>query len=249
MSEVRIAWRITAVPERLAYAYKTAEMLSLPANCVYLDAFRRGNIWNKFRIYEELCAEQNYTHVCMNDDDTIPVENYKEIVETATRNFPDAILTFYKSEAKLSDRRSDTPYVQLLSTDCSGSAMVVPCKYLPDILHFYNTYLKGIGYKWDDTTVKMWALLNDVPVILTIPNLVYCRPLPSTVRGAHLVQPNGECWTGRRIDTAEFDTKECKVMKTGTLFNLHLPKGHILIDACRRKFEVKKAQLKKGGPA
>lgn len=244
MSDIKIAYRITAVKERLKYALETAETLNLPKECIYLDSKRRGNIWNKFRIYEELKEQDIYTHVCMNDDDTIPVENYIEIIEAATKNFPDAIITFYKPESKLSDRYDDSPYVQLLNNDCLGPGMVIPCKYLNDILSFYNAYLKDIRYKWDDTTVKMWSLINDVPVILTVPNLIFCRPLPSTVRGAHLVQPNGETWIGRTVDVTQFATNKLKIMKTGSMFNTHLPKSHFLNNVCKRKFAEKKNMVK-----
>lgn len=246
MNNIKIAFRITAVPERISYALETAQALNLPTDSIYYDKHRRGNIWNKFRIYEELKDQTEYTHVCMNDDDTIPVENYREIVEIATRTFPDAILTFYKAEAKMHDRLADSPYVQLLSNDCSGSGLVIPCKYLNSILDFYDKYLRYFNYKWDDTTVKMWSLLNDIPVILTIPNLIYCRPLPSTVRGKHLYQPNGECWIGQKVDVEQFRTTKLHKMKTGQMINLHLPKEHILNDMCKKKFLDKKEKAKRG---
>ena len=245
-TDVKIAYRITAVNERLAYAVETAEALNIPKECIYLDAKRRGNIWNKFRIYEELKNQDSYTHVCMNDDDTIPVKNYKEIVETATRMFPDAIIAFYKPEARLKDRFEDSPYVQLLSNDCIGPGLVIPCKYLNNILQFYNKWLRESNYKWDDTTLKMWTLLNDIPVILTIPNLVYIRPLQSTVRSKNATQPNGECYIGHEINTEEFNTHKIKVMRTGRMFNPHLPKGHPLIDLCEKKFKENKDKAKRG---
>ena len=233
---VKIFFGIPTVPKRRSLAYELADTMKVPKGNVFLDAGYNGCLWNKMRIYKHvLSSDEDYTHVCINDDDSIVCKDYTEIVQKVVEKYPKAILTFYNNYIG----SSKSPYVKLKNCDLSGTAYVIPTEYLKEYEAFYIKNLSKIGFDWEETVTKMFALLNDIDVILIVPNLVDVRKgLVTVARKGNYIQPQSSSWVAdfpkEYLDTDFIDEKG------GSLFNLHLPKGHILIDACKRKFEANK---------
>lgn len=243
--EIRIFFGIPTVPERMAFANELANEMKIPKQNVFLDAGHNGCLWNKMRIYNHvLSCDEEYTHVCINDDDSIVCKDYTDIVQKIVKKHPKAILTFYNNSIK----KAKSPYVRLKNCDLSGTAFVIPKEYLNEYNAFYMKNLARRNFDWEETVTKMFALLNDIEVILIVPNLVNVRKgLKTVARKGNYIQPQSVSWVHdfpeESLNTDFIDEKGTK------LFNLHLPKDHILAETCRRKFEAKKAQFENGGSA
>ena len=238
MEAIKIFFGIPTVPERMAFAHELAEAMDVPRQNVFLDAGRNGCLWNKMRIYNHvLCSGENYTHVCINDDDSIVCGEYTRIVQRIVEKHPRAILTFYNNQI----RKAKSPYVRMKNCDLSGTAFVIPVEYLQRYDAFYKRNLASINFDWEETVTKMFALLNNIDVLLIVPNLVDVRKgLRTVARKGNYIQPQSVSWVcdfpENLLDTDSIDEKG------GSLFNLHLPTGHPMIGVCQRKFAEKKEE-------
>ena len=208
-----IAYRITAVPERKDNALLEASVAGIPKDCIYMDHNHNGNIWNKFRVYRDL-IQTSYTHVCMNDDDLILPENYKELVQTAVDRFPDAILTFYNSKIWA----SSPTFFKMQNHYMNGASCVIPTKYLSKFLAFYESELNG--FRWDDTAMSIYALLNDIDVYLYSPKIVDVIHTLSTLpmrKGRY--QPHN---VGYSENVSEKDIENASIVYQRGILNTHL---------------------------
>ena len=216
---VKIFYGIPTVIERLKYAKALAKQIGLSEDHIFVDTERNGCLWNKMRIYD--MVPEGYTHVCINDDDAIVCEDYKEIVQKCVEKFPNSILTFYDSEIT----RSATPFVRRPNCIVAGSGFVLPTRLLNRYRAFYAKRLAPLGFKWEESVTKMFAILNDIEVILIVPNLVTVRKgLVTTARKGKWIQPQSASWVSR-FPIEALETDKVEISMRGGLFNMHLPKG------------------------
>ena len=224
---INVAYRITAVPERLDNA--RLEAMRMGISDIYLDSDHNGNIWNKFRVYKDIIADGNYTHVCMNDDDLIVPANFPEAVERLVQKFPDCILTFYNSKIG-----SDSPSIVRMGNHyMNGASCVIPCKILPDFLTFYENNLQGL--KWDDTSMSIYALLNGIDVLMPCPKFVDVVRMKSTLsmRKGRYQPPNAGRIYKEFIDVDEICNAE--IVNRKGLLNTHLPSDHPIAVRCQER--------------
>lgn len=214
---VKIAYRITAVPERKEHAERQRAFLGDAE--IFMDEKHNGNIWNKFRVYESL-IDSGYSHVCMSDDDVVYAKRFKEISGICAKLFPNSIFSFYHSRIK----SGRTAYIDLVNCNVIGVCTIIPVRYLEGFLSFYEQELKG--FKWDDTALKMYALMEGIQVFTTIPKIVDVDPMPATVRRKTDIQPNNPGFDfNARVDS--FLEARVSFADYG-MFNTHLPDGHPL---------------------
>lgn len=233
-----ILYRIPAVRSREQYAVELCDSIGEPRTSIFWDEERKGSVWNKFRIWELYKEHPECTHICMLDDDAEVVNRFKDFVEISAENFPDAIVSFCHCNAnpvRMKEKARNTPYMLLKNFDFRGIAICVPTKYLEDYLNFHRTKL--YWYKRDDTSLKMYATIKRIPCILTVPNLVRAREIPSAIHPWCQVR-NSDLWIGKDVNIDQFRTCEYSVRKSEQMFDLHTSKDYPVLD------EVKVAYAK-----
>jgi len=239
---VKIAYRITAVRSREKYAIALCDSIDEPRSSIMWDEALRGSQWNKNRTIEEV-LDQGYTHVCLLDDDAIVVNNFKGIVQQCVEHFPDAFWTFFSDEThSLKDKPASTPYLELFNKNCKGIGLVMPVQHIRPYLEFYEKEFAHKYPKWnhDDTAKKMYCLLNNIRVMMPIPNLIFARQIRSAMPTHHNITPNSDCWQGKDLDLRQFDTYEFEVDKVRSMFWVHLDKNEEIVQRCVQKFRRNK---------
>jgi len=225
---MNIAYRITAVPERLDNAMNQAK--SIGFGDIYLDKNHNGNIWNKFRVYKDIIADGSYSHVCMNDDDLIMPMNFTDAVECLVQRFPDCIFTFYNSKIGSNIPR----IIRLRNHYMNGASCVIPTKYLSGFLDFYENNLQG--FKWDDTSMSIYALLNDIDVLLPCPKLIDVVRMQSTLpmrRGRY--QPCNHGLVYDKLINIEELSNASVIDSRKIRLNTHLAKDNPIAILCENK--------------
>lgn len=239
---VNIAYRITAVRSREEYAVALCDQIGEPHSSIMWDEERRGSQWNKNRTCESVLG-QGYTHLCLLDDDAVVVSHFKDIVQMGVERFPDAFWTFFSDEThSFKDRPKHTPWLELFNKNCKGIGLVMPVEHIAPYLKFYADEFATKYPKWnhDDTAKKMYCLLNDIRVMMPIPNLIYARQIRSAMPTHHNITPNTDCWRGMDIDLAQFRSNEYEVDKVRSLFWVHLDKNEDIVKRCVAKFQRNK---------
>lgn len=231
-----IIYRIPAVRSREQYALDLCEKLNEPASSIFWDEERKGSVWNKFRIWELYKQFPEASHICMLDDDADVVHDFKDFVDIMTDFFPDAIMTFCHCNAnpvRFKEKGLRTPYMLLKNFDFRGISVCLPVKYIPEYLDWHRAELSW--YKRDDTSLKMFAVLKHIPCMLTIPNLVRPREIPSAIHPWCQVRPS-DLWKGYDIDKAQFKTSEYVVRQNERMFDLHTSKQYPILDKVRQEY-------------
>lgn len=245
MSEIKVAYRIMAVRERQELVEDLLKRLDEPETSAFYDEEHRGSMWNARRIwgsYKDL--PEGTTHLCFLADDADPVNHFKEAVQKCAENFPNAIWTFAnRPQVNGSERGKFTPYIKIWNCWTRGICCMIPVHLIEGWLEFYDRYLADIkGWTRDDTTTALYALMNDIDVMMPIPNLVFGRDVKSVIKGHSRLnrERDRSCWWGYDIDLAQFDTTEYVVSKSRGGFEFHLPEGHELLNLVKKKLERKR---------
>lgn len=236
---IKIMYRILAVRSREEYARELAISIGEPESSIMWDEERRGCPWNNNRTCEEfLLSDSSYTHLLLIDDDAIVVDDFKDIVEAAVSRFPDAIWTFFDNSHSFKDRPKHTPYIELFNKNMRGICKVLPRQFIAPFLSFWKSRIEPKYPNWnhEDTAKKMFALLNDIRVMATIPCLVNARQIKPAIPTHHNITPNTDCWQGEKIDKKQFLTMDYEVDRIRTLFMTHLKKDEPICIECAEKF-------------
>jgi hypothetical protein len=221
-----IAYRILAVRERETYVRDLLERLPEPETSVFWDEDHNGCMWNAIRLWSSwVNLPESTTHLCLLADDADVCDNFKELAQMCVDRWPDAIWTFYSNQIPAKQKPGDTPYLRVRNYNARGLAYLMPKSKIKGYIDFYKSNLAQYK-RWthDDTTCKMYALLNRIPVMTTIPNLTRSREGAPSVIPDHrsTVTKNNDCWAGYKIDKAQFKTYRYGVSQTKQLFPLHL---------------------------
>lgn len=178
-----------------------------------------------------------FSHVCVNDDDTIVCAEYQRVVEECVKRFPDAILTFFDNRV----RRCPTAFLRRKNCELAGAGFVLPLKYLDAYKRFYAVHLAKYGFTWEETTTKMFALMNDIDVILVVPNPVDVRGnLVTVARKGNYTTPQSPSFI--RNFPMELLKGGGGMVTDGNerrLFNLHLPQGCDTANMIMEKWRLK----------
>lgn len=114
---------------------------------------------------------------------------------------------------------------------------MLPTRLLNRYRAFYAKRLAPLGFKWEESVTKMFAILNDIEVILIVPNLVTVRKgLVTTARKGKWIQPQSASWVPR-FPIEALETDKVEISTRGGLFNMHLPKGCKLEQEILNKWE------------
>ena len=205
-STVRVGHRIIAVPERLEYVQNLIRDIGSDIPTL-VDTEHKGCMWNAIRAWEDYKTDSSATHWCVMADDTDVVNNYLQIEQMCIDRFPDAIWTFYSNEMQLSHRPKITPYIKLSSLNIRGIAFAMPIRYIDGYVSLCKQMLSEYKYQRDDATCRIFALLNSIPVMTTIPNLVRSHEIKSAMSG-HGITHNSSAWQGKNIDIRQFNTTD-----------------------------------------
>lgn len=241
---MKIAYKITAVREREKYVDRLVSRMSNPE--VLWDEEKRGCIWNTMRAwggYKDL--PQDVTHLCVMSDDADIVNGYEELVQLCVDNFPDAIWTFYSNELALKHKPKTTPYIRLDSYNIRGIAFLLPVGWIPGYIEFYDQHLRKYDYPRDDATCRIYACMNRLPTMTTIPNLVRSEEIPSAMR-YHGVTHNSDCWQGYDIDFRQFKQHEAehRMVTAKSAIETHLPKDNPVDIMVRREYSRQMKTIK-----
>lgn len=242
---IKIAFRVLAVRERESLVSDLLPKIEEPESSVMWDEEHKGCMWNAYRTWKEILAleKYGYTHGCILADDAEVVMNFKRCVQMCVEHFPEAVWTFANNDVTFAERAPDTPYINIWSCNTRGICYLMPMDHIRGYLQFYETYLMSYP-RWthDDTTCKMYCMLNDVQVMMPIPNLVIGKDVDPVIAGHRKCKRDLTCWRGRNIDLAQFNTLKYKVSKCRALFPLHLQDKEPVCQMVIRKFKQKKAE-------
>lgn len=245
MSKVKVSYRIMAVRERETLVNDLLDKLGQVDKAAFYDEEHKGSMWNAVRIwssYKDL--PEGTTHLCFLADDADIVNQFTEAVEKCVENFPNAIWTFAnRPQVNGKERAAHTPYVKIWNCWTRGIACLMPVKLIEGWLAFYREHLSHrTGWTRDDTTTALYALFNDIDVMMPIPNLVFGKDVKSVIKGHTRLNKNRDrsCWYGYDIDLSEFDTNEFVVTKSRAYFEFHLPQGDPLLELAKKKIDRKR---------
>lgn len=210
---MKIGRRIIAVPERKQYVDELLTKLGADESIVCMDHDHNGCMWNAIRAWEQYKAYPEATHWCVMADDTDVVDNYIALERMCVERFPDAIWTFYSNELSMKHRPQGTPYIRLSSLNIRGIAFLMPVEWIDEYVRWCKHMLSEYGYQRDDATCRIYALMNSLPVMTTIPNLVRSHEIKSAMSG-HGITHNSDAWQGYSIDSRQFITDAFEVRHT-----------------------------------
>ena len=110
-----------------------------------------------------------------------------------------------------------------------GQGIVMPVKYKDAFIRFYHENLEG--YPHDDAAIRMFAYMNDIPVIGTIPALgqhlgAHDSVISATHNAHNELSRISKVWAGHKIDE-NWETKDYAISRAFPL-NTHLKKDHPL---------------------
>lgn len=217
--------RIVAVPKRKEGVEYLKSRLKADAS-VYYDLHKIGCIKNCLRAWGEPCKPET-THLAVLQDDIDVVDDFKEIVERITSNFPDAIIAVCEWSLEMRDRKDGTPYVLMKRPNLKGQGIIMPVKYKDAFIRFYHENLEG--YQHDDAAIRMFAYMNDIPVVGTIPALgQHLGASDSAISKNHNARNEtsriSKVWTGHKINE-NWESKDYAISRAFSL-NTHLRKEH-----------------------
>lgn len=206
---IKIGHRIIAVPERQIYANKLISDLGLSDDIVMYDNDHNGCIWNAVRAWSAFREEPEATHWCVMADDTDVVNNYLQLEKICVEQFPDAIWTFYGQMGK-SQRPQNTPYIRLTGCNVRGIAFLMPVRLVEGYVNLCREMWEKYNYKRDDGCARIYAFLNNIPVMTTIPSLVRSHEIESSIKGHHITR-NTNVWYGKDVEMRQFLTDAYEV--------------------------------------
>lgn len=206
---LKIGHRIIAVPERKQFVQELLAQTGLSEETVLWDFEHNGCMWNAVRAWKSALSQNEATHWCVMADDTDAVNDFLELESECVSRFPDAIWTFYSNELSAKHRPQKTPYIRLSSYNIRGIAFLMPVSLIQGYVELCEYMLDNYGYQRDDATCRIYALLQDIPVMTTIPNLVRSREIKSAMKG-HGITRNSDAWQGYLLDKKQFFTDACE---------------------------------------
>ncbi len=242
MSNVKIAYRIIAVRERQHLVEELLQKLNEPDSSVFWDEEHNGCMWNAIRLwrsYKDL--PEGTTHLMLLADDADVVNQFKDAVQKCVEHFPDCIWTFANyPQVNGKERGKFTPYIKIWNHQVRGMCYLMPVKLIEGWLAFYERYLSGVkNWTCDNVTTSLYALLNDIDVMMPIPNLVFGKDVKSVIKGHSRLNRDRDrsCWYGFDIDLAQFNTSEFVVSKCRAGFEFHLWHDEEVLQLAKKKLE------------
>jgi len=205
---VKIGHKIIAVPERSEYVKRLLDRTGISENDVLWDNDHNGCMWNAIRAWKSAIGS-GCTHWCVMADDTDVVDGYMDIEKICVERFPDAIWTFYSNELSAKHRAANTPYIRLRGYNIRGIAFLMPVEFIEGYVNLCEHMLSEYRYQRDDATCRIFALLNDIPVMTTIPNLVRSYEIKSAMKG-HGITRNSDAWAGYSVSVEQFCANSAK---------------------------------------
>ena len=249
MNQIKIAYRVIAVRERQELVEDLLLKINEPETSVFWDEEHKGCMWNVKRIwgsYKDL--PEGTTHLCVLADDADVVNNFKEAVQKCVEHFPDCIWTFANyPQVNGKERGKFTPYIKIWNKQVRGICYLMPVNLIQGWLDFYEKYLSGVkGWQHDQVTTSLYALINDIDVMMPIPNLVIGKDVLSVIKGHRRLNRNRDmsCWFGRDIDIRQFNTSEFVVSKSRSYFEFHLHHNEEVLLLAKDKIEKMKTRDK-----
>lgn len=202
---IKIGRRIIAVPERKEYVDSLLPRIGADENIVCMDYDHNGCMWNAIRAWKAYKDDPEATHWCVMADDTDVVNDYIWLEHECVERFPDAIWTFYSNELSAKHRHSHTPYIKLSGFNIRGIAFLMPVGLIDEYVKLCEYMLAEYNYQRDDATCRIYALMNNIPVMTTIPNLVRSYEIKSAMSG-HGITRNSDAWQGYYVSRQDFMT-------------------------------------------
>ena len=245
MSDVKIAFRVIAVRERQNLVEDLLQKIDEPESSVFWDEEHNGCMWNALRAWKSYKnLPEGTTHLCIMADDADVVNDFKAAVQKCVEHFPECIWTFANyPQIKGSDRGRFTPYMKIWNKQVRGICYLMPVNLIQGWLDFYEKYLSGVkGWNHDQVTTSLYALINDIDVMMPIPNLVVGKDVLSVIKGHTRLNRNRDmsCWFGRDIDLRQFNTSEFVTSKSRGMFEFHLWNDEEVLLLAKKKIEKMK---------
>ena len=239
---MEIEYRILAVKEREDLVSDLVLKLPQDRTQVMWDTEHRGCMWNAVRAwetYKELPA--GVTHLCIMADDAEVVNHFDEAVKACVKHFPDCIWTFANyPQVKGKHKKRGTPYMKIWNKQVRGICYLMPVDMIPRWLEFYQKFLSDKkGWQHDQVTTSLFALLNDIDVMMPIPNLVVGKDVLSVIKGHRRLNRDRDqsCWQGEEIDLTQFDTYNYGVSPSRGGFEIHLREDELLYKIAMAKLQ------------
>lgn len=240
MSQIKVIYRVMAVRERQEQVDDLCKKLGEENTSIFWDENHNGSMWNAKRIWRENIPEGT-THICLLCDDADVVNNFKEAVQKCVENFPNAIWTFANRPQVTGDQRGEnTPYVKIWNCWIRGICCLMPVSLIDGWFAFLEKHFADIkGWSYEDTTTSLYALLNNIDVMMPIPNLAVGKDVKSVIKGHTRLNRKRDmsCWYGRDIDLSQFDTKDYVTSKSRAYFEFHLHNDEEVLLLAKKKID------------
>lgn len=173
MTNAQIDIKIMAVVARRDLAVSIADSIGIDkANIVFDDRgiYGGGGAWyNAKRIWKMPTKE--FTHRLILQDDIVCCDDFVKYVQICVEKYPESIWTFYNGcWIKNEQKKINTPYLKINGCKTSGQAICLPTSHISRMLEYTDNVL-GADFKHDDGRIGLYALMNDVDMMATIPSL------------------------------------------------------------------------------
>jgi len=109
-------------------------------------------------------------HRLVLQDDADVCDDFTAIVERAARAHPDAIMTFFHTGMRFSDRKVHSPYVLLPGANIHGVAIMMHAGLIGPCHDWIARHL-GEAYPHNDRAIGEFALADRVKCITTVPSI------------------------------------------------------------------------------
>ena len=171
--QIKLGIGIMAVPQRTANVNKILQELNVDAQ-VFYDHDNIGTYKASKRVFTTLAQDESLTHILVLQDDVALCENFTEIVYKVIGANPNVIINLYNPKFSSYDV-SDCPYFTFdLFTMFSGQAIIMPRQIAINCFTWCDLHpnKRKSFLNADDSSIKIFALSNNIPRIGTKVSLV-----------------------------------------------------------------------------
>ena len=171
MNEIKVDVRIMACRERKHLVDDMLKKLNMNEDIVIWADEEDNNAMKTARKTWLSHVGNGVTHRLVLQDDLLLCNGFYDYVVRIASKHPNEIINLYNSRIQFEDRKLDTPYIRINGYGIYGQAIMMRVDYIKKMFEQIDSVL-GKNYPHDDCAIGVFAGLNKIDVISTIPSLV-----------------------------------------------------------------------------
>lgn len=164
----KIEYRIMGVPSRMDNIKLLWEQLGIGEKETFLDTQYRHNPMWTWKQTVQLPKDEDTSHLCIVQDDTILPLHFKEFVERIAKKYPNSILNLY-NHANM-DALLIRGSIFSNNTNVGGVCTLIPCEFISPIIEEQEKEYPD--FVNDDYWIGHWCYYHKVPLLNTYPSIV-----------------------------------------------------------------------------